>query len=61
MMRCDLCGTTAKCVQKEIDGREFDLCEPCWKPFAEKLAGKGRPKAAPKETEQAREYEEVVY
>jgi ribosome-binding protein aMBF1 (putative translation factor) len=60
MMRCDLCGTTAKCIQKEIDGREFDICEPCWARLADKLAGKGRGKAAT-ETESVKEYEEVVY
>jgi hypothetical protein len=59
MMRCDLCGTTAKCVQKEIDCREYDVCEPCWKGLVDKLAGKGREKAA--KAEPVKEYEEVVY
>jgi ribosome-binding protein aMBF1 (putative translation factor) len=41
---CDLCGRTKECLQKEIDGREFDICEDCWRPLEEKLKGKGRPK-----------------
>jgi len=58
MMRCDLCGTTAKCVQKVIEGKEFDICERCWHPLEEKLSGKGRIKEMLEELE---EYEEVVY
>jgi len=41
-MNCDLCGNPAECVQKEIDGKVFDLCASCWTPIAEKLRGKGR-------------------
>jgi hypothetical protein len=44
MMSCDLCGRTAACLQKEIEGKEFDICEPCWRPLADKLNGKGRVK-----------------
>ena len=58
MMRCDLCGATAKCLQKEIEGKEFDICEPCWQPIAEKLTGKGRFSETLEEME---EYEELVY
>ncbi len=70
MMRCDFCGNTARCAQVEIDGREFDVCEPCWAPIVEKLRGKGRPKGAgkpgakeqaPEAFEKLPEYEEVVY
>ncbi len=61
MMRCDLCGTAAKCLQKQIDGREFDICETCWRPLAEKLSGKGRPKQPVPIGEPQEEYEEVVY
>ena len=43
MMRCDLCGMTAKCLQKEIEDLEFDICESCWKPLAEKLTGRPKP------------------
>jgi hypothetical protein len=51
---------TAKCLQKQIEDLEFDICEACWKPLAEKLSGKGRVKGAqPDET--VEEYEEVVY
>jgi hypothetical protein len=41
---CDLCGQAKECVQKEIEGKEYDLCSDCWKPLAEKLKGKGRSK-----------------
>lgn len=44
MNYCDLCGSSAHCVRKEIDGREFDLCDSCWDSLAEKLSGKGHPK-----------------
>jgi ribosomal protein S14 len=57
MMRCDLCGKTAACLQKEIEGKEFDICEPCWRPLAEKLRGKGRGKVILEELE---EYEETT-
>jgi len=42
--RCDLCGETKDCFQKEIDGKEYDLCSECWSRLAEKLSGKGRVK-----------------
>jgi hypothetical protein len=42
MICCDLCGKAAPCLQKEIEGKEFDICEACWRPLAEKLTGKGR-------------------
>ena len=42
--RCDLCGETKECRQKEIDGKEYDICADCWKPLAEKLSGKGKVK-----------------
>jgi ribosome-binding protein aMBF1 (putative translation factor) len=41
---CDLCGEAKKCLPKEIEGKEFDICADCWRPFAEKLKGKGRVK-----------------
>ena len=44
MILCDLCGQAKECRQKEIDGREFDICADCWRPFEEKLKGKGRVK-----------------
>ena len=44
MITCDLCGKSTECVQKEIEGREYDLCPACWNPLAEKLKGKGRAK-----------------
>ena len=42
--KCDLCGEMRECLQKEIDGREYDLCAGCWNALAEKLKGKGRPR-----------------
>ena len=48
MIVCDLCGQSKVCVQKEIDGREYDICTDCWNALAEKLKGKGRGK--PRET-----------
>jgi len=44
MIFCDLCGKVADCLPKKIDGKEYDICEPCWQPLAEKLSGKGRVK-----------------
>jgi ribosome-binding protein aMBF1 (putative translation factor) len=42
MMVCDLCGQTKDCLQKEIEGKEYDICAECWNPLAQKLKGKGR-------------------
>jgi len=61
MARCDLCGSTARCLQKEIEGKQFDICESCWRPLAEKLSGKGRRSAVLEELDKLAEYEEVVY
>jgi hypothetical protein len=44
MILCDWCGQAKECLQKEIDGREFDICADCWRPLEERLRGKGRPK-----------------
>lgn len=44
MIICDLCGKEKTCLQKEIDGREYDICSECWEPLAEKLKEKGRSK-----------------
>jgi ribosome-binding protein aMBF1 (putative translation factor) len=44
MIICDLCGQAKNCLQKEIDGKEYDICSECWSPFAQKLRGKGRVK-----------------
>jgi hypothetical protein len=41
---CDLCDKQKEVSQKEIDGREFDICADCWRPLEEKLRGKGRSK-----------------
>jgi hypothetical protein len=42
MTICDLCGEAKDCLQKEIEGKEYDICSGCWNPFAQKLSGKGR-------------------
>lgn len=60
MMCCDLCGKPADCVQKEIEGKEFDLCDRCWRPLAEKLSGKGRVKITLEQLEELEEYEETL-
>ena len=44
MITCDLCGKEKDCSQKEIDGKEYDLCSECWNSLAQKLEGKGRVK-----------------
>jgi hypothetical protein len=44
MIVCDLCGQTRKCLQHEIDGKEYDICAECWNPLGEKLKEKGRAK-----------------
>jgi len=42
MMICDLCGQTKKCFERQIDGKQYDICADCWEPIAAKLKGKGR-------------------
>jgi hypothetical protein len=42
MIICDLCGEARDCLQKEIDGKEYDICSECWNLLAQKLRGKGR-------------------
>ena len=44
MIICDLCGKAKDCLQKEIAGKEYDICPECWNPLAQKLRGKGRVK-----------------
>lgn len=44
MILCDLCGQAKECQQKQIEGKEYDICVDCWKPLAEKLKDKGRTK-----------------
>ena len=44
MIVCDLCGQPKECLQKQIEGKEYDICSECWKPLAEKLKSKGRAK-----------------
>jgi hypothetical protein len=42
MIICDLCGEARDCLQKEIEGKEYDICSECWNALAQKLRGKGR-------------------
>lgn len=42
--RCDLCNQVKDCLQKEIDGKEYDLCRECWAELAARLQDKGRRK-----------------
>jgi hypothetical protein len=42
MITCDFCGRAKECLQKKIDGKEYDLCIECWDLLAQKLKGKGR-------------------
>jgi ribosome-binding protein aMBF1 (putative translation factor) len=42
MILCDLCGQVKESKQREIEGKEYDICAECWNPLAEKLKGKGR-------------------
>ena len=42
MIICDLCGKPRDCLEKEIEGKEYDICSECWSPLAQKLKGKGR-------------------
>jgi hypothetical protein len=48
-------------VQKEIEGKEFDLCYLCWHPLEEKLAGRGRVKGILEELEQEEHEETSIY
>ena len=43
MITCDLCGKAKECLQKEIDGKEYDICRECWTALMQKLEGKGKP------------------
>ena len=52
MMYCDICAEPKECVQKEIDGKEYDICEHCWRPLADKLRGKGRLRGSFEELEE---------
>jgi ribosome-binding protein aMBF1 (putative translation factor) len=44
MITCDLCGEAKQCLQKEIEGKEYDICADCWKLLEQKLTGRGRAK-----------------
>ena len=40
MIICDLCGEAKDFLQKEIEGKEYDICSECWKPFAQNFEEK---------------------
>jgi hypothetical protein len=42
MNLCDLCGQSRKCLPRQIEGKDYDICPDCWNPLAKKLKGKGR-------------------
>lgn len=42
--KCDLCGQVKECLQKEIDRKEYNICEECWIDLQARLQGKGRDK-----------------
>lgn len=42
MIVCDLCGKTNECFERQIEGKQYDICAECWDPLAAKLKGKGR-------------------
>jgi len=42
MIHCDLCGKVTRCLPKEIEGKQYEICSACWNPLAKKLKGKGR-------------------
>jgi hypothetical protein len=44
MITCDFCGEAKDCLQREIEGTEYDICLECWKPIDQRLRGKGRVK-----------------
>jgi len=44
MIICDFCGAAKDCLQKDIAGKEYDICSECSNPFAQRLKGKGRTK-----------------
>jgi hypothetical protein len=41
MIVCDMCSQAKECRQKEINGREYDICADCWRALEEKLKGWG--------------------
>ncbi len=62
MMRCDLCGRTARCVQrKQIDGKDVGVCECCLSSYHTQLPGNERGQKFLEELEKLEEYEEMVY
>ena len=42
MIVCDLCGETKKCFERQIEGKEYDICAECWDALSAKLKGKCR-------------------
>ncbi len=42
MIVCDSCSETKDCLEKEIEGKQYDICTKCWNPLAQRLKGIGR-------------------
>lgn len=42
LRKCGLCDQVKKCVEKEIEGKLYDICLECWSPLEAKLKRKGR-------------------
>jgi hypothetical protein len=35
MITCDQCGEAKDCLQKEVEGKEYDICRERWNPLAQ--------------------------
>lgn len=60
MLCCDLCGRPVACLQKEIDKKQFDICERCWSALVERLGHKERVKTAVDALVEQEEFEETL-
>jgi hypothetical protein len=40
--KCALCRHVRECLQKQIDYKEYYICQECWSELQSKLQGKGR-------------------
>jgi hypothetical protein len=51
MIICDLCDKAKDCLQKEIEGKEYDICSECWNQLAQKLSGKLASRRSPTDSD----------
>ena len=42
--KCDFCEQISDCKQRDIEGKEYDICGACWNDIEQKIKGKGREK-----------------